>query len=205
MCCIKSARGDASHLPQARPPLVQHFIEVQHGIGQHGPRRQIDWLDARSAFVSPMEISLLAAVEIASVFGHADPSILRSSEFGHLLRIGLASGREAEQICRSARLGVLPPSRSERSANTRAASMNCGSLSSTSACKGVLVRSRRTVQASREGASNVVICGGGEVRFQNVYMLRRWTLSCPRSGTKFIVLLPTNATAFHNPGGFTAA
>src|SRR5262245_7019535 len=80
------------------------------------------------------------------------------------------------------------------------------SLSNKSACKGVFVRSRRATHASRDGASKVVICGGGEVRFQNVYRLRRCTLSVPRSATKFIVFDPTKATAFHNPagrGGFT--
>ena len=46
--------------------------------------------------------------------------------------------------------------------------MNCGSFIMSRAWSGVFVRSRRTWQASREGASNVVICGGGEVRFQNV-------------------------------------
>ena len=37
-------------------------------------------------------------------------------------------------------------------AKNRAASINCGSLSVTSACNGVSVRSRRTVQTSRVGA-----------------------------------------------------
>ena len=46
-------------------------------------------------------------------------------------------------------------------ARCRAASMNCGSLSVTSACKGVLVRLRRTVQTSRLGASKVAIDGYG--------------------------------------------
>ena len=66
-----------------------------------------------------------------------------------------------------------------RSASVRAASTNCGSFISNSACSGVLVRSRRTRHASRDGASNVLISGGGAVRFQNVYMLRRCTFSWP--------------------------
>ena len=51
--------------------------------------------------------------------------------------------------------------------------MNCGSFSVTSAWSGVFVVGRRTVQVSRLGASKAVRAGGGAVRFQNVYMLRR--------------------------------
>ena len=51
---------------------------------------------------------------------------------------------------------------------TRAASTNCVSFISTSACSGVLVRARRTVHDSRDGASNVCMDGGGAVRFQKV-------------------------------------
>ncbi len=58
-------------------------------------------------------------------------------------------------------------------ASTRAASTNCGSLSSTSDWSGVAVTSRLAVQTSRDTASNVAIDGGGEVRRQNVYTLRR--------------------------------
>ena len=43
----------------------------------------------------------------------------------------------------------------------------------TSACSGVLVRSRRTVQFSRLGALKISMDAGGALRFQNVYMLRR--------------------------------
>ncbi len=63
---------------------------------------------------------------------------------------------------------VEPASRRVRSARPREASTNCGSFKRSRAWSGVLVRSRRTVQASRDGASKVVICGGGEVRFQKV-------------------------------------
>ena len=62
---------------------------------------------------------------------------------------------------------------SARSARRRAASTNCGSFSVTSACSGVLVRSRRTVQVSRLGALKMSIDAGGAARFQNVYRLRR--------------------------------
>ena len=44
------------------------------------------------------------------------------------------------------------------------------------------MRARRTTQVSRSGASKSAIEGGGQVRFQNVYMLRRWSPS-PWSGT----------------------
>src|SRR5947209_134622 len=61
-----------------------------------------------------------------------------------------------------------------RSASVRDAATEVGSVISTSAGDGVLVRGRRTVQTSRSGASNVSRVGGGEVRFQNVYMVRRY-------------------------------
>jgi hypothetical protein len=41
-------------------------------------------------------------------------------------------------------------------------------LSVTSACSGVLVRSRRTAQTSRLGALKMSIEAGGALRFQNV-------------------------------------
>ena len=66
-----------------------------------------------------------------------------------------------------------PPSFSACSARCRAASTNCGSFSVTSACSGVFVRSRRTVQVSRFGALKMSIEAGGAARFQNVYRLRR--------------------------------
>lgn len=47
------------------------------------------------------------------------------------------------------------------------------SLSVTNACRGVLVRSRRTVQVSRLGALKISIEAGGAERFQKVYRLRR--------------------------------
>ena len=67
----------------------------------------------------------------------------------------------------------LTPDLSVICARFRAASMNCGSLSVTSACSGVLVRSRRTAQVSRLGAFMISIDAGGAARFQKVYMLRR--------------------------------
>ena len=55
----------------------------------------------------------------------------------------------------------------------RAASTNWMSFRSTSAWSGVLVEDRRATQTSRFAASKSIIDGGGEVRFQKVYMLRR--------------------------------
>ena len=55
-----------------------------------------------------------------------------------------------------------------RAASTRAASTNCGSLSSTSACSGVLVRCRLTVQKRRSAASKLIADGGGDERFHTV-------------------------------------
>ncbi len=86
--------------------------------------------------------------------------------------------------------GAAPPSRMARSASARAHSKYCGSFSSISACNGVSVRSRRTTHDSRDGASKMLISGGGDVRFQKVYMLRRCTFSLPLSATKWTVLLP---------------
>src|SRR5262249_29197599 len=71
------------------------------------------------------------------------------------------------------RSSAVLPSRSKRSASLRLASTYVGSFIKTRAWSGVLVRPRRTVQVSRSGASKVSICGGGEVRFQNVYIERR--------------------------------
>ena len=59
-------------------------------------------------------------------------------------------------------------SASVRSASTREASRNCGSLSMRSACSGVAVSLRRARQTSRFAASRISIAGGGEVRFQYV-------------------------------------
>src|SRR3954471_12388434 len=64
-----------------------------------------------------------------------------------------------------------------RSASLRLASRYVGSLRRTSAWSGVLVCGRRTWQNSRSGASNVFSAGGGAVRFQKVYRLRRYKSS----------------------------
>ena len=53
----------------------------------------------------------------------------------------------------------------DEAAKPRAASTNCTSFSSTSACSGVFVRPRATVQTSRVGASKASMFGSGAVRF----------------------------------------
>jgi hypothetical protein len=53
------------------------------------------------------------------------------------------------------------------SASIRAASIICGSFSVTSAWSGVLVRSRRRHDTSRDGAFRISIDAGGAIRFQN--------------------------------------
>ena len=49
-----------------------------------------------------------------------------------------------------------------------------GLLAHSDALEDPYVRLRRTVQVSRSGASNATSCGGGLVRFQNVYIVRRY-------------------------------
>jgi len=87
----------------------------------------------------------------------------------HMLHIGPAAPDERPQT---------PRTQADKwAANIRAASTNCTSLSVTSACSGVFVRSRRTVHVSRFGALKISIEAGGADRFQKVYMLRRYRLS----------------------------
>jgi len=59
-------------------------------------------------------------------------------------------------------------------ASARAASTYVGSFHRTSAWSGVFVAGRRAVHFSRSGASNVASDAGGTVRFQKVYMVRRY-------------------------------
>jgi len=77
---------------------------------------------------------------------------------------------------RHARFGRRAASASviTRSAIFRDASHTSGRSTTPSACNGVFVRDRRTVHTSRSGASNVLSVGGGDVRFQNVYIPRRY-------------------------------
>ena len=62
---------------------------------------------------------------------------------------------------------IRPPSR-------RAASTKVTSFRSDKACNGVLVRERWIVHTSRLGASKSSIEGGAAVRFQIVYIVRRY-------------------------------
>jgi hypothetical protein len=64
--------------------------------------------------------------------------------------------------------GSAGASCSTRSASTRAVSTNCGSFSVTSACIGVLVRSRRRQATSRFGALRSSSEAGGAMRFQKL-------------------------------------
>ena len=69
------------------------------------------------------------------------------------------------------REAVVPPAGASpvmRRASALAASNDAGSFSSVSAWSGVFVRTRRTVQNSRLGASNVAKVGYVQTRRQNV-------------------------------------
>ena len=91
-----------------------------------------------------------------------------------------AAGRRRSSMARAIRSSGVSASRITRSASACAAATNVGSLSSARACSGVLVRDSRTDAELALGASNVASAGGGIVRFQNVYRLRR-TSSAPLS------------------------
>src|SRR5947209_1349979 len=74
-----------------------------------------------------------------------------------------------------------------------------------SACKGVFVRARRTVQTSRSGASNDTSVGGGDVRFQKVYIVRLYkSLPLLCLYTCAVQLAPSrrDASSSHKPGGW---
>ena len=80
------------------------------------------------------------------------------------------STRSVAKATRSAGVGAA---RIACAARTRALSTYCGSFISTSACCGVFVRCRVTMQVRRSEASNAMADGGGAVRFHAVYRLRR--------------------------------
>ena len=63
----------------------------------------------------------------------------------------------------------------------------------------MFVRARRTTHVSRSGASNVLNPGGGQVRFQNVYRLRRYRPS-PVSAVYFS--RRSTDTSSHSPAGW---
>ena len=91
---------------------------------------------------------------------------------GHLAFAGVACGGQFKGEVDALGDGGTASS-SMRWPKARAASTNWGSFMSVKACKGVLERLRLTLQVSRLGASNIIMLGGGLVRFQKVYMLRR--------------------------------
>ena len=155
--------------------LIQHLVQVHQLVHQHRPGRQ------RRSRRAPGRPSTRRR-RSASSRRPASPCSRRAARPAIDSTIFSSSRRErpGEQSLRDevdARPSVLPPSFSAFSASTRAASTNCTSLSVTSACSGVLVRSRRTVQVSRFGALKMSIEAGGAARFQNVYMLRRYRFS----------------------------
>ena len=102
-----------------------------------------------------------SAAKISSCSRHAATSASTSRAVG----VRPVTSRNANPT-RAA--GASPASRSTRAPTNRAASSSCGSLSSASACSGVLVAWRFTVHTARSVASKVIIAGGGTVRFQNV-------------------------------------
>ncbi len=84
------------------------------------------------------------------------------------LRGGTGVRATAGRCSRSGTQGYLPACSSADCARARAASTNWGSLSVTKAWRGVLVRSLRTVQTSRDGALKMSSEAGGALRFQSV-------------------------------------
>ncbi len=87
-------------------------------------------------------------------------------------------------------------------ASSRENSSQVSSFINTRACNGVVVIRRFITQASRDGASNNSICGGGEACFQNVYIPRRYSLS-PVSRLKTPVFVSGRMVfSRHNPGGW---
>ena len=164
----RSVRESGSWLGTPRcQPLVIDLVEVQDQVGDHRPGRQ------------------LARVERRVGLGLADGDQLlggRRRRLGVVGQVGPEGGRQLGQVLRRRACGRSPagtckPAARRSSSRPRAGSARPGPArprrtaarsSSSSAWSGVLVRSRRTMQASREGASKVVICGGGAVRFQKV-------------------------------------
>ena len=69
----------------------------------------------------------------------------------------------------------------------------------------MFVRDRRTTHVSRSGASRVASDAGGQVRFQNVYIVRRYR-SFPWLCSYFwaVQFAPSarDISSSHNPGGW---
>src|SRR6185437_12839950 len=122
-----------------------------------------------SAGDSPMASSFFAAAALPRYsFNRASRLFFRSD-------ISLSLGErpvQRKKAARSRSRGDLA-SRRIRSASFRDASTKPVSFNKASACSGVLVLDSRTQQISRPAASKAASTGGGDVRFQYVYRLRR--------------------------------
>ena len=100
-------------------------------------------------------------VEITAGYHRNETTVFKGLITGHGIKV------------RGNRPALLVVEMRDAAAKARAASTYCGSFRSNSACSGVFVRSRRTMQDSRLGASSVASCGASAVRFKNVYSVRR--------------------------------
>ncbi len=143
-----------------------HFVQIQHQVAHHGPGSQLSGVQVLGRLGAGPLIDLSSGFEIGLV-------VFQMVLDGRHQRRPIRRSSGARQVaCRNSHRVrpalSSPPSRSTRSPNALAHSTYCGSFINSSACSGVLVRSRRTQHASRDGASNVLNCGGGEVRLMNV-------------------------------------
>ena len=137
--------------------LRQRFIEVQERVGDERPRglfRGVDAgnrisLDRRARPRRAPSGTVRAAACRTRRSARPRPASACASRRG-----GRRTWRGSSARCR--RAGV---SRNTRAASACAASKNASSFSVVSACSGVLVRTRRTVQCSRLVASNVMKLG----------------------------------------------
>ena len=149
-----------SELTQLVALLVQHFVQVHQLVGQHGPGGQRRRVQRRIGLRLADGDQLLRLVGMGLVVGRAGrratpapPSSPRRAAAGPATRCAMKS-MPASRLVAAVLAAPSGP-------GCRAASTNCGSFSVTSACSGVLVRSRRTVQISRVGALKMSIDAGG--------------------------------------------
>ena len=151
--------------------LGQGFVQVQDHAGHHGPGGQfggVEPLVARS--FARRASSLFGGCAVA---GGRSPAAARGRASARAPRAARAAGGgQAEGpgdplLGRRSAFGQHPFGQLPRGLDVRRV------VHSTRACSGVLVRARRTTHVSRSGASKVTSDGGGAVRFQNVYIVRR--------------------------------
>ena len=177
-------------------PLVQHLVQVQHRAGQHRPRRQLRRRQLRRPASSRRRRSASSPPPASPAYSaRRSSSAARSSASSFASGGGTSPGGtgSVEPL-----VAVLPPSLQRRARPARATPRRTAGRSAAAApASGVLVRSRRAMHASRDGASNVrhlrrrrrsasrtcTGCGGAPSR-----------RPCP--ATKFIVLL---ADVRHRP------